>query len=115
MQLVGYYLIRYTPENGEIGESIMDKAEKAAMNDLEDNVFKPILVPLSDNDRFFLEAMAKCGETITTAKLQSKLGKKSQALQTYRKRLLDVGVIAAPRRGELVFTVPYFDEYLRKS
>ena len=115
MQLVGYYLIRYTPENGEIDESIMGKAENAAMNDLEDNVFKPILAPLSDNDRLFLRAMAGCGETITTAKLQSKLGTKGQALQTYRKRLLDAGVIATPRRGELVFTVPYFAEYLLKG
>lgn len=115
MQLVGYYLIRYTPESGEIDESIMDKAEKAAMNDMEDNVFKPILAPLSDNDRLFLRAMARCGETITTANLLSKLGKKGQALQTYRKRLLDAGVIAAPRRGELVFTVPYFAEYLLKG
>lgn len=93
----------------------MNKAEKAAMNYLEDNVFKPILAPLSDNDRLFLRTMARCGETITTAKLHSKLGKKGQALQTYRKRLLDAGVIAAPRRGELVFTVPYFAEFLLKG
>ena len=36
---------------------------------------------------------------LTTAKLQSKLGKKGQALQIYRKRPLDAGVIAALRRG----------------
>ena len=71
--------------------------------------------PLSDNDRLFLRAMASCGETVTTAKLQSKLGKKGQALQTYRKRLLGAGVIATPRRGELVFTVPYFADYLLKG
>lgn len=115
MQLIGYYLIRYTPENGEIDDSIMNKAETAAMKDLEDNVFKPILAPLSDNDRLFLKSMARCGEIITTAKLQSKLGKKGQALQAYRKRLLDAGVIAAPRRGELVFTVPYFADYLLRG
>lgn len=36
---------------------------------------------------------------LTTAKLQSKLGKKGQALQISRKRHLDAGVIAAPRKG----------------
>jgi len=112
MQLIGYYLIRYTSENGEIDDSIMNKAEKAAMSDLEDNVFKPIVSPLSDNDRYFLKAMAQCGETITTTKLQARLGKKVQALQIYRKRLLEAGIIEAPRRGELVFSVPYLADYI---
>lgn len=31
----------------------------------------------------------------------------------YRKRLIEAGVIKAPRRGELVFAVPYLEEYLQ--
>lgn len=50
--------------------------------------------------------------TFSTAKLQAALGKKGPALQPYRKRLLEGGVIEAPRRGELVFAVPYLAEYL---
>ena len=91
----------------------MDKAEKAALGDMEANVFKPILNPLSDNDKIFLKALASCGKTATTAKLQSKLGRKGPALQPYRKRLIEAGVIEAPRRGELVFAVPYLSEYLQ--
>ena len=49
MQLIGYYIIQYTQEGGTVTDNIMDKAEKAAMKDLEDNVFKPILAPLSNN------------------------------------------------------------------
>ena len=49
---------------------------------------------------------------VSTAKLQAILGKKDPALQPYRKRLLEAGVIEAPRRGELVFAVPYLSEYL---
>jgi hypothetical protein len=93
----------------------MDKAEKSAMGDMENNVFKPILNPLSDNDKIFLRAMAKHGETVTIAKLQATLRKKGPAIQPYRKRLLDAGVIEAPRRGELVFAVPYLAEYLRQE
>lgn len=112
MQLIGYYVIQYTEEGGTVDTTIMDKAEKSAMGDMENNVFKPILSPLSDNDRTFLKAMARQGETISTAKLQEALGKKGPAIQPYRKRLLDAGVIEAPRRGELVFAVPYLAEYL---
>ena len=112
MQLIGYYVIQYTEEGGTVDTTIMDKAEKSAMGDMENNVFKPILSPLSDNDRIFLKAMARQGETISTAKLLEALGKKGPAIQPYRKRLLDAGVIEAPRRGELVFAVPYLAEYL---
>lgn len=115
MQLIGYYLIQYSGDDGIVNDDIMDRAEKAAMQDMEDNVFKPILAPLSDNDRLFLRALARCGGTVTTAKLQAKLGKKGPAIQPYRKRLIEAGIIEAPRRGELVFAVPYLADYLLKQ
>jgi len=112
MQLIGYYMIQYTPRDEVVTDDIMNKAEKAAMKDMDDNVFKPILTPLSDNDRIFLQAIAHCGGTVTTSKLQAKLGKKGPAIQPYRKRLIEAGVIESPRRGELVFAVPYLADYL---
>ena len=113
MQLIGYYMIQYTPKDGVVTDEIMDKAEKAALADMDDNVFKPILNPLSDNDKIFLKALAHCGEPATTSTLQSKLGRKGPAIQPYRKRLIEAGVIESPRRGELVFAVPYLSEYLQ--
>lgn len=112
MQLIGYYLIQYTQKGESITDDIMNKSEKAAMKDMDDNVFKPILAPLSDNDRVFLEAIARCGGTVTTAQLQEQLGKGGPAIQPYRKRLIEAGVIEAPRRGELEFAVPYLADYL---
>ena len=112
MQLIGYYVIQYTLEGGAVTDDIMNKSEKAAMRDMEDNVYKPILTPLSDNDRIFLRALAHCGGTVTTAELQAYLGKKGPAIQPYRKRLIEAGIIEAPRRGELVFAVPYLADYL---
>ena len=115
MQLIGYYVIQYTQEHGVVTDEIMDQAEKSAMGDMEDNVFKPILNPLSDNDRIFLKALARCGGTVTTAMLQAELGRKGPAIQPYRKRLIEAGVIESPRRGELVFAVPYLAEYLKEQ
>ena len=115
LQLLGYYVIQYTPKSGIVTTEILDKAEKAAMSDMDDNVFKPILAPLSDNDKVFLRALARCGGTATTARLQAALGKKGPALQPYRKRLIEAGVIESPRRGELVFAMPYLAEYLLAS
>lgn len=112
MQLVGYYVVQYAPENGVVTDDILDKVERASIKDMEDNVFKPILTPLSDNDVIFLRALAKCGGTATTSRLQAAIGKRGPAIQPYRKRLIESGVIEAPRRGELVFAVPYLADYL---
>lgn len=115
MQLIGYYIIQYTPQDGIVTDAIMDKSEMASLRDLEDNVFKPILTPLSENDKKFLMALARCGRVATTARLQASLGKRGPAVQPYRKRLIEAGVIEAPRRGELVFAVPYLADYLMKE
>ena len=112
MQLIGSYVIQYTSQGGTVTDDVMNKSEKAAMKDMEDNVFKPILTPLSDNDKVFLRALARCGETGSTSKLQANLGKKGPAIQPYRKRLIEAGIIEAPRRGELVFAVPYLADFL---
>ena len=115
MQLIGYYIIQYTPQSGKVDESIMAKAEKSAMRDMDDNVFKPIIAPLSDNDIIFLKAMAQSEGTITTAQLQNIMGSNGPAIQPYRKRLIDAGIIESPRRGELVFAVPYLSDYLLRQ
>ena len=115
MQLIGYYLIQFTPEGESITDGIMEKAERAALGDLDENVFRPILNPLSENDKFFLRAMARVGGTVTTSRLQAALGRKGPSIQTYRKRLIEGGVIESPRRGELVFAVPYLADYLLKG
>ena len=115
MQLIGYYLTMYTWEKKQITEQVLEKAHQAALQDMDDNVFVPILAPLSDNDRIFLTAMAQCAEPVTTSELQKKLGEKGPAIQPYRKRLIEAGVIEAPRRGELVFAVPFLADYLRNN
>ena len=112
MQLIGYYLVQYSRDAGVIDEASFRQATKSSMSDLDENVFVPVMAPLSNNDRIFLEAMAECGEMATTAEIQQKLGDGGPAMQPYRKRLIDAGVIEAPRRGELVFAVPHLREYL---
>ena len=113
MQLLGYYLTLYAQDSLTIDKSILSKAEESSIKDLENNVFKPLLAPLSDNDMIFLNALAKCDEPLTINKLKEQLGDQGPAIQPYRKRLLDAGIIESPRRGELTFAVPYLKEYLK--
>ena len=115
MQLVGYYVVQYTQDSKMVDEGVLAQAERAALSDMESNVFEPILAPLSDNDRIFLAAMAADDGVTTTAALQARLGEGGPAIQPYRRRLIDAGVIESPRKGELVFAVPYLADYLREK
>lgn len=47
--------------------------------------------------------------------MQAHGGGSSDYAQKYRRRLIDAGVIEAPRRGEVSFAVPYLGDYLRKG
>lgn len=40
------------------------------------------------------------------------LGLKSNQLSTYRRRLVNKGIIDKSQRGKISFTLPYFDEYV---
>ncbi len=115
MQLIGYYLSLYSQDTSKITNSTLRQAESASMKDMENNVFRPILSPLSDNDLLFLNALSKLDPPAKIADLQKEIGEKGPAIQPYRKRLMDAGIIESPRRGELVFTVPYLKEYLMEQ
>ena len=56
MQLIGYYVIEYTPDGGEVTEAIMDKAERSAMG-----VFLPYGTAEEDGD--FAERSGGMGST----------------------------------------------------
>jgi hypothetical protein len=113
LQLIGYYLIKYAGDRRVIDSSTVSQALTAAKHDLTETIYSPVLKPLSKRDIQFLRAMAQDDEPISTVSDIAKRMKTSYGnAQAYRKRLIDRGVIAAERRGELSFAVPYLGEYL---
>lgn len=114
LQLVGYYLVEYTEGRGEITLDDVDQAFESARLDLDDDVFKTALQPLSDKDRAFLRAMAEDDGLSKTSDVQQRMGVDQKYVQVYRSRLIQSGIIESPARGELQFTLPYFDAYLRE-
>lgn len=115
LQLIGYYLVSLTNEGELITPEALEKARALAKDDLNDNVFLPMVRPLSRTDVAFLEAMAKDGGPSRVSDIQNRLGVSQGTVQSYRKRLLDAGVVVSPRRGELSFMVPSLADYLRAS
>ncbi|MDR2108257.1 MAG: AAA family ATPase [Coriobacteriales bacterium] len=113
-QLIGYYLTEYSESGTEIDQQIVDQAIASAKRDLIESIYEPALKPLSKTDSAFLQAMSADRSGVSTiADLTQRLKTTSSNAQAYRRRLLDAGVIASERRGELSFTLPYLGEYLR--
>lgn len=115
LQLIGYYLVSLTSEDELITPEVLERARALAQADLNDNVFLPTLRPLSRTDAAFLEAMAADDGPSRVANIQKRLDVSQGSVQSYRKRLLDAGVVVSPRRGELSFVVPALADYLRSS
>jgi hypothetical protein len=97
---------------GEITLAHARAAEQAAWGKLE-SMFQARWQATSEAERRFLRAMAACqDEVVTRADVARRLGVDTTRLSMARQTLIAKGVIEAPRRGELRFTVPGFARFV---
>jgi AAA ATPase domain len=81
---------------------------------LNENFFSVRIEQLTAGERRYLEAMAELGDTpYGTGAIAKHLGATQQRLGPVRQSLIDKGIVYATGHGELAFTVPLFDEFLR--
>ncbi len=113
LQLVGYYLVSLTSEDEQITSETLNEALILARADLDENVFLPMVRPLSQTDIAFLKAMAHDKGASRTADIQRRLGMSQGSVQSYRKRLIDAGVVISPRRVSYLPTTTLFNGELR--
>ena len=64
----------------------------------------------------FLIAMVRCGELpCTIANVAHFMGREVASISPFRAQLISKGMIYSAARGEVDFTVPHFDRYLRRT
>ena len=69
----------------------------------------------SDGEKKFIFAMAKCGELpCTISNIGKQLNNKVRTISPTRAQLINKGIIFSVRHSELDFTVPEFDNYIRR-
>lgn len=91
-------------------------ATKAATENLDRGFFKVRLNRLTPREKEYLHAMAKLGPgPYASGEIAAALGKVSSAVAPYRDGLIKKGMIFSRRHGETAFTVPIFDEFLRRT
>ena len=115
MQLIGHYLVMGTEAGGAISDSLFSSAIQKAKEDFMNDICETALAPLSDKDIAFLAAMAVDGDTTELSDIISRLQCSSSLVQTYKRRLIQAGIINQPRRGVVQFAVPYLRDYLYKN
>lgn len=112
-QLIGFNLVRNMESETVVTQEIAQHSIEESRAELISSVYLPALKPLSDTDMSFLFSMTKDEGPSATADIQKRLNVDNSYFQQYRARLIETGVIASPRRGELEFTIPYLKDYLR--
>ena len=115
IQLIGSYLSKMSAGSIAVDDEMLKKAEAAATADIDIKVVRAMLNPLSDLDMAILKAMAQDKSATRISDLESRLNLTHGTVQTYRKRLIDAGVIRSPRRGEIEFVLPQMADYLRRT
>ncbi len=111
MQLIGYYAWELS-DNKTISVANVEKGINIAKDDMKNRILEATLAELSDRDIDFLKAMLQDTKTSRTAEIATRIGMTTGNVSTYKKRLLEQGVIEEVRRGEVKFALPYLREYL---
>ncbi|MDR0884774.1 MAG: ATP-binding protein [Clostridiales Family XIII bacterium] len=105
IQLVGYYL--YKDRHRDLQRTILQ-----SKIELFRNVHELIFYGLSDGDKRFLNAMNNGENIVSFSDIVVKMGVAKNYASSYRRRLLDSGLIEEVGYGKLRFALPYMGEFL---
>ncbi|CCV09919.1 ATP-binding protein [Mesorhizobium sp. STM 4661] len=90
-------------------------AAVAALKRLDEGFFKVRFDRLTPKEREYVIAMAKLGTgPYRSSDVADVLGEKLTALGPRRATIINKGMIYSPAHGDIAFTVPMFEEYLKR-
>lgn len=102
-----------------VGKTVLIHVERGAelaRRDFVNGIIKKTLQDLSDGDIAFLEAMLPDkGHPSLMNDIAERMGKTPNYARVYRTRLVEQGLISAPRRGFVEFEMPLLREYLMEN
>lgn len=98
-----------------IRQSDVERVIPAFLEELDKGFFKIRYDRCTKKEHDFLFAMVKCGELpCTIANVAEILGKRVSSTSPTRAQLISKGIIYSTGHGEIDFTVPQFDAYLKR-
>jgi hypothetical protein len=83
---------------------------------LDENFFLVRMDRLTPAEKRYLTAMAELGEgPHRSGDIAARLGVKVESVALRRSALIQKGMVFSPAHGDTAFTVPLFDEFLRRT
>lgn len=94
----------------------VDLATEEVIEQLDNNFFRVRFDRLTQGERFFLRTMADLGEgPYRAGDVANRCDVKVSALSSTRANLMRKGMIYSPSYGYIAFTVPLFDQFMRRT
>jgi hypothetical protein len=115
LQVWGYEAWNAAPAS-PITLSMVQNATTSAIKRLDDNFFRVRFDRLTRSEKNFLRTMAQLGPGAhRTSDIAEILGIKIASLGPVRAKLIRKGMIYSPSYGDMMFTVPLFDEFIMRA
>jgi hypothetical protein len=115
LQEWGYQVWNHAEKN-PISLRIVRKATATVIDRLDENFFRVRYDRLTPSERTFLRAMAELGPgPHRTGDIAETLRVKLRSIGPVRAKLIGKGMIYSPSYGDMAFTVPLFDQFMRRS
>jgi len=115
LQEWGYHVWNAAPES-PITLDDVTLASREVQRRLDENFFRVRMDRLTPAERRYLTAMAELGPgPHRSGDIAAKLGVKVESVAPRRSGLIQKGMVYSPAHGDTAFTVPMFDDFLRRS
>jgi len=102
-------------QGSPIDEDAVRKAGGEAVESLDESFFRVRFDRLTPREKDYLFAMAKLGAgPHRSGDIAAELGVAVESVAPVRSSLIKKGMVYSPAHGDTAFTVPLFDEYLRR-
>ena len=93
----------------------VEAASEIAVAALDESFFRVRFDRLTPKEKLYLRAMAELGQgPHRSGDIANQLGRPVSALGPVRKNLAEKGMIWSPNHGDTAFTVPLFDQFMKR-
>jgi hypothetical protein len=115
LQEWGYHVWNAAPQS-PITLDDVTAAAPDVQRQLDENFFRVRMDRLTPGEKDYLVAMAELGAgPHRSGDIATKLGVKVESVAPRRSALIKKGMLYSPAHGDTAFTVPMFDDFLRRS
>jgi AAA ATPase domain len=115
LQEWGYRAWNLAPDD-RIDLRVARDATRLALQELDHQFFRVRFDRVTPAEREYMRALAELGEGVhRSGKVAALIGKTTNQLGPVRDSLIRKGMIYSPAHGDIAFTVPLFDQFMKRT